>query len=121
MVSAKKSTRSQQPVTVVVGGQKTGVKQPETFRVCPLGIQFYSKKSMPEFELIEFRIEVPGKNGSGPEQVTCTGVVVHSRLDKETQLYRVWIKFIDLPESKRDRIHCVAKESSFLCPYCENF
>jgi hypothetical protein len=120
MVLTQKSTSAQQPVTVLVGSQKKGVKQPDTFRVCPLGIQLYSRKNLPEFELIEFRIQIPGKNGAS-EDVACTGVVVHSRLDKETQLYRVWIKFIDLPESKRNRIQCVAKESSFLCPYCENF
>ncbi len=107
------------PVTVVVGrGQ--GIRQPDTFRVCPLGIQLYSKKSIPEFELLEFNIDVPGNNGT-PEAIKCTGVVVHCRPEKESPLYRVWVKFLDLPESERSRIQCVAKHSKFLCPYCENF
>lgn len=122
MELAHNSVSQQQPVTVVVGDRKKGIRQPDTFRVCPLGLQFYSQKKLPEFELVEFKIDIPGPNGSKrTEKITCTGVVVHCRMDKETSLYRVWIKFIDLPDSKRNRIRCVAKDSSFLCPYCENF
>ncbi len=107
------------PVTVVLGRNQQ-VKQPATFRICPLGIQFYSPRAMPEFDVVEFTIHVPGRNGSG-EAVQVTGVVVHCRPEKGDDSYRIWIKFLDLPESKRKRIECFAKSAETLCPYCENF
>jgi hypothetical protein len=119
-VAQKNEASSRRPVTLVMGDSPSEIKQPGTFRVCPLGIQLYSSKNLPEFELLEFRISIPQEDGTA-EEITCTGVVVHSRLDQESSLYRVWVKFLDLPEGKRNRIQCIAKTSSYLCPYCENF
>lgn len=113
--------RAKAPVRVLVGKNGSGVPQPDTFRVCPLGLQFYSKRPLPEFELIEFRVALPDASGRR-RAVKCTGVVVHCREDAEhSPLYRVWIKFLDLPEEQRNKIQCFAKQSNFLCPYCENF
>jgi len=109
-----------EPVTLMMGDRKEGLEQPDNFRVCPLGIQLYSPKEIPEFELLELNIRIPGPDGT-EEDIACTGVIVHCRKDPETSLYRVWAKFIDLPESKREQIQCVAKSSDLLCPFCENF
>ncbi len=109
------------PVKVLVGGNGSGVAQPDTFRLCPLGLQFYSKHPLPEFELVSFRLALPGANGRR-KNVRCTGVVVHCRTDIEHKpLYRVWVKFLDLPEEHRHRMQCFAKDAKLLCPYCENF
>jgi hypothetical protein len=112
-------SEAQKPVTVFVDN-KTAVSQPGTFRVCPLGVQFYSPKKLPDLDMIEFDIKVPGKNGV-TESITCTGVVVHCRQERGSDLYRIWVKFLDVPESKKKRIQCVARSSEYLCPYCENF
>lgn len=107
-----------QPVTLFTG-KKSAVAQPDGFRVCPMGMQFYSKRKMKEFELLEFTIDAPTKKGV-PQSIACTGVVVHCRRDKNS-MYRIWVKFLDLPEDARKEIECVSKKSKLLCPYCENF
>lgn len=107
-------------VTVVLGRDES-IEQPATFRICPLGIQFYSPKSLREFDLLEFSIRIPGGKDSRMETVQVTGVVVHCRPEKGSSLHRIWIKFLDLPESKRKRIECIAKSAETLCPFCENF
>ncbi len=111
-------TLKDKPVTVIQQGRKP-LEQPRNFRVCPLGIQLYSARKMPEFELIDFKIEVPGGNGKA-KTISCSGVVVRCAAERKS-LYRVWVKFLDLPESARKRIRCVAKTGRLLCPYCENF
>jgi hypothetical protein len=115
-----KTASPKEPVTVVLNGVES-VRQPACFRLCPLGLQFYAPKDIPQFELVELNVHIPGKNGSPEEDVVCSGVVVHSQADKESGLFRVWVKFVDLPDEKRKRLQCVAENSDFLCPYCENF
>jgi len=107
------------PVTVVMGKKRTQ-RQPDTFRVCPLGLQFYSSRKMQEFEVVDFNMQVPDKKGKAFE-IRCTGVVVHCKPEKNKRHYRVWIKFLDLPQSEGTRLKCVSKASHLLCPHCENF
>jgi hypothetical protein len=47
--------------------------------------------------------------------------VVRCQYDKEHDRHRVWLKFIDLPDAARERIHCASKDGQHLCSYCENF
>jgi hypothetical protein len=108
------------PVTVVLG-ERESVKQPRDFRVCPLGIQLYSPKPLPEFEVLEFKISIPGAKGSKAEDIQCTGVVVHCAKDGDPSLYRIWVKFLDLPEAKKNQLECLSKTAKLKCPYCENF
>ncbi len=108
------------PVTVVLDEQDA-VKQPNTFRVCPLGIQLYSPKPLPEFEILEFDICIPELGGKKKEDIRCTGVVVRCAKDGDPSLYRVWVKFLDLPEAKRNRLKCISENAKLKCPYCENF
>jgi hypothetical protein len=95
----------------------------DTFRLCPLGIQFYSKKPLNEFDLFEFSLDLDEKKTKKKSAVpvTCTGAVVRCQKDKDNGLYRVWIQFIDLPEATRKKIKCVARDGKTLCSYCENF
>jgi hypothetical protein len=109
-----------EPVTVFVG-KKDKVKQPEGFRLCPLGVQFYSSHKIQEFECMEFKIQVPGNGKRKSSEITATGVVVNCKQEKSNARFRVWIKFLDLPEADKSRIQCVAKSGKHLCPYCENF
>jgi len=88
--------------------------------VCPLGLQFYSSKRLARFKILDFQMTVSG-NGSGDGAIHCCGVVVHCRRDTKHRCYRIWVKFLDLPKSKERQIHCFAKSSKLLCPYCENF
>ena len=97
------------------------VKQPHNFRVCPLGIQLYSPRKFPDFEMLEFTISVPGRNGGKKETIRCTGAVVCCAKDSNPFLYRVWVKFLDLPEAERSRLECLSKTAKLKCPYCENF
>ncbi|MFH0953928.1 MAG: hypothetical protein V1873_06330 [Verrucomicrobiota bacterium] len=117
--STHTSTSRKKPVTVVVDRRKT-IPQPDGFRVCPLGIQFYSTKPLARFKLLSFNISVSG-NGKGSGRISCCGAVVHCLRDAKKGCYRIWVKFLDLPKSKEKQIRCVAKSSRLLCPYCENF
>lgn len=113
--------KAKAPIRVLVETQNSEVPQPDTFRICPLGLQFYSKRPLPEFELVEFRLAFPSAGGNY-RNLRCSGVVVHCRKDMEHRpLYLIWIKFLDLPASKRNQIECFAKGAKTLCPYCENF
>ena len=108
-----------QPVALYLGNDEA-VKQPETFRVCPLGMQLTSPRSIPAFELLNFKIDAPDEDGN-TRQIDCCGVVVNCQPDDSGSQYRVWIKFIDMPEKDRQSIHRIAKTAKHLCPYCENF
>ncbi len=70
--------------------------------------------------MMEFRLAVPG-NGRTPQNIHCSGVVVHCKPLEDRAMFRVWIKFLDLPEAQREQIKCLAKAGKHLCPYCENF
>ena len=118
-MEALSQSRKRKPASVFVCDDHP-VEQPEGFRVCPLGLQFYSPREIQEFQMMEFRLAVPG-NGRTPEDIHCSGIVVHCKPLEDRAMFRVWIKFLDLPESKRDQIRCVAKAGKHLCPYCENF
>ncbi len=110
------------PVTVIAGEGGT-VPQLADFRVCPLGIQFYSAKRIPEFRQVSLTISIPAKKSGAKERINCRGVVVYCMKAPKTKttLYRTWVTFVDLPESKRKHIKCVAETSGLICPHCLNF
>ncbi|HBA82910.1 MAG TPA: hypothetical protein DCZ95_02335 [Verrucomicrobia bacterium] len=109
-----------QPVDLFIGNNDEAVHQPDSFRVCPLGMQLTSPRSIPAFEILSFTIDVPEDNGQ-LRQIDCCGVVVNCQPEKDSELFRIWIKFIDMTEKDRQSIHQIAKTSKHLCPYCENF
>lgn len=118
--SARKRTAGKAPIRVKLN-EKPAILQPnETFRVCPLGLQFYSPKKVPDFRVMNFRMQVAQKKGAA-EEVVCSGVVVHCQQEKDSGLYRVWVKFLDLPEDGGARLQCAAKNADAICPHCENF
>ena len=121
MRSTKDKLASRPDPATVILNNKHHLKQPGTFRLCPLGVQFYSVKKMPEFELVEFKMDVPAKNGKKPVRVDVSGIVVNCRPEKDSKQYRIWIKFVDLKESIREHIQGLAKSCKTLCPYCENY
>ena len=90
------------------------------FHLCPLGLQFYAPRPLQEFTVLELAIDVPSPGG-GSEKMMCNGAVVRCEREKQTSRYRVWIKFLDLPEGTRERIRCTSKDGQHLCSYCENF
>lgn len=107
---------------LVYCGEGEAVPQPESFRCCPLGLQFYSKRELPTYRVLELQIKVPAAEPGGEETLSdCSGVVVHSQYDSERDLYRTWVMFADLPAETRERFRCMSKESNFLCPHCENY
>lgn len=108
------------PVTVILDDHDC-VEQPDNFRVCPLGIQLYSPRELPEFQVLEFMIHIPGSNGAKNEAIQCTGVVVRCAKDIDPSFYRIWVKFLDLPEAKKNRLECLSRTAKLKCPYCENF
>ncbi len=92
----------------------------EPFTLCPLGLQFYSAKPLAEFDLMQFDVDVPPSATEPAERISCTGAVVRCAKVRDER-YRIWIKFIDLPERARTRIHCASKDGQTLCSYCENY
>jgi len=107
---------------LVYCGEGEEVRQPDTFRCCPLGLQFYSKRELPTYRVLELQVRVPDRDEKeAPTLIDCSGVVVHSQWDPEKNMYRTWVMFADLPEEMRERFRCISKESDFLCPHCENY
>ncbi|MFH0909502.1 MAG: PilZ domain-containing protein [bacterium] len=113
----RQASKASRDVMVFLGA-KDCIKQPQTFRLCPLGLQFYSPKRLNEFDLMEFTIDVPDK-GHRTRTQKCIGAVV--RCQREEKNYRVWVKFIDLPRTASENIRCISKKGNHLCCYCENF
>jgi hypothetical protein len=102
-------------------GKKKCCQQPQTFQLCPLGLQFYSPKKLEDLTLLEFNLAIPAEGRKKKESVTCTGAVVRCQHEKAADRYRVWIKFLDLPENARESIRCVSRDGKHLCCFCENF
>ena len=109
------------PVVVFHGDERDGVSQPRTFQFCPLGVQLYNRRELAICGLVEFTLELPHSSGSAVDCISCTGIVAQCEFDPELALYRIWVKFLDLPASARDRIHALTKSENHLCPFCENF
>lgn len=93
------------------------------FKMCPLGIQFTTDRRVRPFDLFEFSLDLNevGRHEKASAPAQCTGAVVKCRKQRGRDEYRVWIKFLEIPEGARDRIACVSKEGRHLCHNCENF
>ena len=98
--SQRQTSVAREPVTVVLDGDES-VTQPDAFRVCPLGIQFYSPKPLPEFEILEFDISIPGK-ATAPARRSRAPESWSTAPEKDPPCYRIWVKFLDLPEAKSE-------------------
>ncbi len=95
--------------------------QPRTFQMCSLGLQFYSDRLIENFEIMEFDLQVDD-NPENPENIHCTGAVVRCQeVNDPSGKYRVWLKFIDTPETTCGRLNCIARKGKHLCTFCENF
>jgi hypothetical protein len=115
---AKPVTKPSKQVTVSLNG-KRGSKQGEGFVLCPLGLQYYAKKPVAEFTVMDFQLSADQtKTGHA---IACQGVVVSCQRQTSPSRYKVWIKFLDLPEKDREQIRCTAKKGKFICSYCANF
>ncbi len=105
---------------LVYCGEEGPESQPETFRFCPLGVQFYSRTQLPQYQQIRMNLDGT-PTAPIPAGTQCEGVVVHSQYDRDRRLYRNWILFIDLPEDVRRQFQCFARKSGTVCPHCMNF
>ncbi len=106
---------------VVITEDDTGQPQPQTFQMCGLGLQFYSNRDIPEFEIMELDVVVDD-NAAHPENVHCTGAVVRCQeVNDPAGRYRVWLKFIDTPATTCSQVTCLARRGKHLCTFCENF
>lgn len=106
---------------VVFTDDGRGAVQPRTFQMCGLGVQFYSDRSIEEFELMEFDLQV-NDDPANPENVHCTGAVVRCQeVNDPSGKYRVWLKFIDTPEKSCHQVACIARKGKHLCTFCENY
>jgi len=95
--------------------------QPETFRFCPLGVQFYSRHRLPEYKQIELQVRGAEGIAGSRKRMRCEGIVVHSQYDRRRKQYRHWILFIEIPDALRNQFRCIARQTGSLCPHCENF
>jgi hypothetical protein len=106
---------------VVFTDDGSGALQPQTFQMCGLGVQFYSDRKIAEFEIMEFDLKVDD-DPANPENVHCTGAVVRCQeVNDSAGRFRVWLKFIDTPESSCSKVTCLARKGKHLCTFCENF
>jgi hypothetical protein len=113
--------KTRPPAIQVALNRQPAVLQPnETFRVCPLGLQFYSPKKVADFQMLDFRMQM-AQPGDRPIEIICSGVVVHCQKENGTGRYRVWVKFLDLAQDSTARLECAAKNADTLCPHCENY
>lgn len=107
---------------MVYYGDEAGQRQPDTFRLCPLGVQFYATHPVDECSLIELTLTVPGPAGELPEPVTCVGYIAQcSAPDSSSDKFRIWVKFLDLTPEVQDRLQTVCNAQQLKCPFCENF
>ncbi|MBU0677071.1 MAG: hypothetical protein KJ626_03065 [Verrucomicrobia bacterium] len=104
---------------VVFLNDEKAVKQPEGFRCCPLGIQFFSEKPVEQYRIVSFRLEIP--QGQNSSSVECAGTIVKSIRDDDSGMYRNWISFLDIPDEIRSDLECKSRESGLFCPYCQNY
>ena len=111
---------ARKPVVVKLNRRPAVLQPSETFRVCPLGLQFYSPEKVSDFKVMNFRMQM-GPSGGASSEVSCSGVVVHCQKEKDSGLFRVWVKFLDLAEDKGSQLKCAAKDADAICPHCENF
>lgn len=116
-----RSPQSEKDDVCVVLGRGKKVKQPGTFVLCPMGMQFHSPAAIKDYTLMEFKLAVKPKGKKKAENVTCTGAVVRCESEKKKGDYRVWIKFLDLAPEQSEKIRCVARDGKHLCCFCENF
>jgi len=114
-------TEPEDRTTVLVYlNDEDGVTQPEHFQMCPLGIQLYFPRSVPDCELMDFRLHVPDEQGDETD-VTCTGLVVQCVHDTRREAYRIWVKFLDLEPRAQKRLQHTCHKNGHFCPFCENF
>jgi hypothetical protein len=103
-----------------VEGSADVQQQMEDFRCCPLGVQFYSRRELPLYRVMQMDLQLP--DGTGEEKAfTATGIVVQSQFHASRREHRVWIMFTDLPDSAAARLKCVSKETGVQCPHCMNY
>ena len=107
-------------VLVFLEGESRGVRQPVAFQCCPLGVHFYSRRPVELYRLVEFTMAVPDAS-SGERHISCVGVVAGSAFDVGTSMYRICVKFLDVPEEARQQLEHFSRGAGLLCPYCENF
>ena len=106
---------------VVVSLDKAGdAMQPDSFRCCPLGLQFYSRKKLDIYKVMKMDLQVPGR-AKTKGTFAAEGVVVHAQYDEKQSMYRTWIMFTDLPDEAASRLKCMTKKTGLQCPHCENY
>ncbi len=113
------STDSLTDVLVFLG-DNTAQAQPQMFRCCPLGLQFYSPCPLPLYKLMALRLQMP--DSVGPEAAfEVEGIVVHSQIDRKHRMHRIWVMFTNLPEDAAARLKQVSKKTGTQCPHCMNY
>lgn len=108
---------------LVYQGEQKAVKQPRTFQFCPLGVQLYTEAPVKECTLMDLTLSLPAEHEPERDEIVhCTGLVAQCCAAEGGQkLYRVWVKFIDLPENLAERIRAFTQHKRLTCPFCQNF
>ena len=119
-MTSQQEPTSPEGALVYIGEGDCTHQAPQSFQLCPLGFQFYSCRPLEEFTMVDFALNIPGATDSN-EPVKCTGAVVRCEQDKSNNRYRIWIKFLDLPDGAKEHIRCISQNGKHLCCFCENF
>lgn len=108
-----------EPVLVYHGDETEGVPQPSGFCCCLRGVQLLNRRPVPLYELVEFKLDFPSKDGSA-HGIDCVGIIADCRHDPSAGLYRISVRFLDLPSSARRRLASLTHRDYPSCPFCEN-
>jgi len=92
--------------------------QAEDFHCCGLGTQFCTEKQLENHSVLNIRMAVP--DGDGSLEIDCSGVVVHSEPADDSDCFRTWVYFLDLPQETTQRLRLLSKNRGLTCPFCEN-
>lgn len=98
-------------------GNAEGLRQPGSVHLSSNGLLIYNRNELPLYQLVEFTMELPDPND---ETLTCTCMVAKTTFDSGLGLHKIWMNFLDVPDSACNRIDTLTETSRDLCPFCEN-
>ena len=102
------ASNPEEVVEVFVGDREPD-RQSSNFKVCPAGVQFCSKCSIDEFQILEVKLNIPSDN-SQKDEIHCSGVVVQCQAEPDFS-FNIWVQFLDLSDMARNQLKCLSESS----------
>ena len=103
-IATSNVTTRPERVVVFHNDDLEGVPQPGSFSCFANGVQLYSRKELPLYELLEFTLEIPPQATGPSRRITCICMVVGCTYETEAALFQVNVQFLDLPQAARQNL-----------------